>query len=139
MSLTIRAVRRRFLAWLVTTLTVVYGVTLLWLTHAPNISPPSLGPFGDDSDKVIHFFAYGGLAFLVMLVLKAWKPQATVMRGAIIALVVVAAVDELTQPLTLRHADWLDWVANSAGIIVGATAMRFIVTVASQWAAPADS
>ncbi len=106
-----------------TTVLAIYWLTLVIATHWPlKIPPPGQPIFG--KDKVLHFSAYAGLAFLFGLVAALRKR-----RGATVALAGVAAVyavlagfgDEVTQPLTGRDFEWWDWLADSLGATAGAT------------------
>lgn len=64
-------------------------------------------------DKVVHFFAYAGLAFFMRCAIRPVPG-----RGWAVLLLcsVFGAVDELTQPLFNRTCDPFDWLANVAGV-----------------------
>ena len=94
----------------------VYWLALFTATHYPRVGVPGEIP---QSDKAIHFAAFGLLALLL------WQRLAT--RGkplttgsvwiAAAVLVVYATLDEYTQQLVGRYTDLADWIANVAGIL----------------------
>ena len=75
----------------------------------------------ETSDKVLHFSAYTGLAFLLSL--NVWLHRGTfgwVQRLAIVGLgSAYGVVDELTQIPVGRDCEFLDWVADTAGSSAG--------------------
>jgi hypothetical protein len=117
----VRFGRRRSVVWLVTVVTCAYAGLLFWMTHAPSISAPTIGRDGIATDKIVHFCGYTVLAFLTFLLLKAWRLPIRCFL-LIVALGVLAALDELTQPLTFRDPEWLDWCADLAGVVAGVSA-----------------
>ena len=93
--------------WLIISVTVLIVITVLSLTplaHLPDVP---------GSDKTHHFVAYGALFFPVAFV----KPK----HWLLIALIFIvwSGVIELIQPSVNRYGEWLDFFANSAGIICG--------------------
>ena len=89
-------------------------------------------------DKVFHFTAYAGLAFLLSTTAAAiWTGTAGKRWGHLLrylaVLPVVAlygVIDELTQPAVGRTADSLDWLADMAGAACGLMlflAMRYVL------------
>ena len=107
-------------AWTLTAVAVGYACMLFWATHAPDVRPPAIGPPGVPSDKIFHFLGYAALAFLVIASVVAWRGRRVAVLIAIVALIVVAGIDEVTQPLTHRDAELADWCADAAGVFVGA-------------------
>lgn len=97
---------------------VFLAVTTLWLvgTHVPS---PRL-PIAGRGDKTAHLVGYALIAGSAtwMLRLRGLSRPA-VARGVIVFCLVLASIDELTQPLVSRSADWLDWVADVLGTLVG--------------------
>lgn len=93
----------------------VYWLALFATTHLPIERLPE--PVAD-SDKLIHFTAFAGLAALLWLFLRARPGGATVRTAALAAAVLVpyAILDEYTQQLVGRHTDVLDGIADVAGI-----------------------
>ncbi len=95
-----------------------YLLALFTGTHLP---PGVVSLPGDQSDKVLHFSAYAGLAWLLAM---AWESSTGQLNGrhlwfAWLAIVSFAAIDEVTQLLVHRDADPLDWLADAAGAAVG--------------------
>lgn len=84
-------------------------------------------------DKVLHFVAYAGLAFLAAWYQRFRKGSVGWLDlGAILTLVASYGVlDEITQIPVGRTADPLDWLADAAGAVAGLTAFlamrRFVM------------
>jgi len=98
----------------------VYWVALFIGTHVPKL--PRVTPRLPHFDKLLHFSAYAGLAFLLAAVFTMRRSMSTGRYVAIfIGLAVYAALDELIQsiPGLGRQADPLDWVADVCGVTVG--------------------
>ena len=100
---------------------LVYLTALITGTHLPHpeelISLPS-------NDKLLHFGAYFGLAFLMATRLQTLRPvtwRALFVIGCLAA--TTGAVDELTQmlPGINRHCEFADWLADIAGTACGLT------------------
>lgn len=102
------------------TLTVSYWVVLFVLTHTPQARLPK-GPAGD---KTMHFVAYLALSFLMSTTLYLAFPKRRMTPLLVIILACgYGALDELTQPLVGRFADWHDWFADCAGAAAGGAAI----------------
>jgi len=111
-----------------------YGLLLSIGTHLPPAQLTTAMPL-PVWDKLLHFLAYAGFALLALSAgRKCLQERNGSLQGdspvwllpcvpALLAL--VALLDEVTQPLTGRHLDLLDWVADLAGI--GAAALAFSV------------
>jgi VanZ family protein len=92
----------------------VYWITLATLTHYPRVRIPGEIP---SSDKVVHFGAFGLLAFLwwQLVAVRGRLAGSTVWIAAAL-LIAYAALDEYTQQFVGRYTDLADGVANTAGI-----------------------
>ena len=104
----------RLFGWLL----VAYWLAIFSGTHYPQAPRIEI----DNSDKILHFSGYFGLAFLLM----AWRltrraPTFGAVAFVVAVIVTYGALDEITQPLTGRDCDLLDWVADVAGTILGAS------------------
>ena len=88
-----------------------YWIVIFTGTHVPVV--PRM--FMAYNDKIKHFGAYFGLAFLLCYVTSGDKPWSRF--GSILALAAVyGAIDELTQSLVPgRTTDFLDWGADMLG------------------------
>jgi len=112
-QMTIRGLR------LATILLAVYWCLLFVATHIPK--PPSLHV--QHIDKVFHFLAYAGLAFLL-----AWSlptiPHHPILNILLAAFISISygVVDECLQIPVGRTADILDWIADSIGAVSGLAA-----------------
>ncbi|TWU11403.1 VanZ like family protein [Symmachiella macrocystis] len=106
---------QRYRTWIRIVL-IVYWSALFIGTHAPTV--PS--GVAEVSDKLLHYLAYGGLAFLLAMDQNARGPLTWRRRGQIFAVVAVyAALDELLQIPVGRTADIRDWVADILGALCG--------------------
>jgi VanZ family protein len=96
---------------------VGYWLTLVVGTHWP--LPPEMFGLGD-SDKLVHFWAYGVLALLVCLNWALAREMNWRQWLAIVAILAAfGAVDEITQIPVGRNCDYRDWLADMAGILAG--------------------
>lgn len=94
----------------------VYWAVLFAATHYPRVPMPQDIPHGD---KLIHFGAFGMLAFLFWQFARARGPigdRFVWLAGAI--LIPYAALDEWLQQFVGRFTDLRDFIANAAGIVV---------------------
>ncbi len=104
--------------WGLSLATAAYAAVLVFTTHYP--TPEQLIGRPLPPDKLMHFVAYGVFGLLATTTLRAadrWHPRAIMLL--LIALVLAAAGDEVTQPLFSRHADILDWIYDCIGIAIG--------------------
>ena len=98
---------------------LVYLTALITGTHLPH--PEDLISL-KGNDKLLHFGAYFGLAFLMATRLWTLRPvtwRATLAIGCLVAL--TGVVDELTQllPGINRQCEFWDWLADVAGAVCG--------------------
>lgn len=83
-------------------------ITVLSLTPLPNL------PEVPGSDKTHHLIAYGALMFPAFMVNHKLK-------GVLLFLFATwGGVIELLQPFVNRYGEWVDLVANMAGLAIGA-------------------
>lgn len=97
-------------------LLIVYWTALFVGTHIPLPQ----GALPGESDKLAHFVAYAGLAFL--LALRVSTARRITARHALLIVLLVsgyAAVDELLQTPVGRQADMRDWGADVVGVLIG--------------------
>jgi len=100
--------------WLMLTLLVAAGV--LGLTHIPGQSIPRVLQV-HYLDKAEHVVAYGLIAGFFLLSLK--RPvRPTVLLTGLALLVVIGALDEVTQPLVNRFASVSDYASDLTGMAV---------------------
>lgn len=93
---------------------------MLVATSIPNPPVPA-GVAG--LDKVVHFGMYGVLAALLVWVWSGRRPTATVVLGTLLAVSAYGALDEWHQQfIPGRSMELGDWLADSVGALVGATA-----------------
>jgi VanZ family protein len=107
----------RYTRW-IAAVTVLYWLALFIGTHIPLRLPPGSVPEG--GDKLLHFVAYLGLAYLLGLWLSVKQPMSA--RHYLMILLVIAvygALDELLQGPVNRNPDVYDWIADVFGGIAG--------------------
>jgi VanZ family protein len=85
---------------------------VIWGELTPH--PPAMG----ESDKVLHFLAYFGLAGLASTALR--YRRAVIL--AALGLILLGGVLEVLQMFTGRDAELLDEVANTIGVLSGTCA-----------------
>jgi len=103
-------------------------------THVPS---PDLGDLPRHSDKLMHFVAYAGLAFLLGLwrgVLRELTARDYAVVFAITAAYAVA--DELLQliPALNRTCDPIDVLADCIGSLCGLAALRAFIPIYRRFA-----
>lgn len=108
--------------------TLFYWFMLLVATHIPGSgeTPPGL----TIADKFMHFGAFTVLAAMVGWTYFRIKNHLTLRHLVILGLTMAAygAVDEWTQLLVGRSCELLDWVGDVAGIVVGLSLAKWLVT-----------
>ncbi len=98
---------------------------LLMLTHIPNDALPKVLQ-RNLLDKVEHAVAYGLVAILFLRALR--RPvRPLLLAFVLMALAVVGALDEITQPLVNRYASITDYVFDLVGI--AGAAVIFLVRI----------
>lgn len=110
----------------------LYTLLLLAGTHVPQ--PPDELMDLAGSDKRLHFAAYGVLALLAGLNLALrglLRPSTALLLWA--ALAGFGALDEITQPLVGRQAEWNDWWADLAGLASGLAAVVLGLVAYRRW------
>jgi len=102
----------------------VYWLAMFTGTHTP------IEHFENNfnhADKLLHFSAYGGLAFLLALnFLLRRRTGWPVYLAALLIACCFGAFDELTQPLAGRDCELLDWVADTCGAAAGLCALAWL-------------
>jgi VanZ family protein len=124
----------------------IYWLALITATHWPLKFLPRDKPLLA-SDKLLHFSAYAGLAFLLSLVVYLRRREVASQLGLSLGaafcvwLVVVASglCDESTQPLVGRDFEWYDWLADSVGALCGLALSALFVWLLSANGLPAEN
>ncbi len=114
-------VERRIMAW-------VPAAAYIGLIFAISSIPGSLTgriPFRL-FDKVAHAGEFTGLGLFLMVAFRGSMPRAHIRHIAMLVLIVglsIGVLDELYQHLIPgRAVEFLDWVADTVGVVVGTTA-----------------
>jgi len=107
-------------------------LALYWLAIFVGTHLPISLKGGDGSDKVMHFLAFTGLAFLMALGVGGRRPTWRTYATVLLAALMYAGFDEVSQLLVGRHCDFWDWVADSCGTAFGLLGY-LILTVAYQF------
>tara|TARA_B100001094_G_scaffold311907_1_gene348013 strand:- start:148 stop:549 length:402 start_codon:yes stop_codon:yes gene_type:complete len=93
--------------WLPTSIIIVFGITVL------SLAPLEELPNTPSSDKMNHLIAYASLAYPASLRRpKGWKYM-------ILIFALYSGLIEIIQPYTNRHSEWIDFIANLAGLAIG--------------------
>lgn len=116
-------------------LLVAYWLVLFYLTHMQ--TNVKIGP--GHTDKVLHFLAYAGLAFLLAWALCQTRGLSFSVCAFVISITTIYAItDELTQAfIPSRHADVWDAAADILGALTGLAAVAAIVA-SRNVASPSD-
>ena len=110
---------------------ILYWIALFIGTTLPS---QKYVQFFDISDKIKHFSAYLGLAVLLGLNLhfqEKWKSFAQhYLSYTFIICTAYGLIDEIHQIFVPnRSAEFLDWVADLSGAILGVLIVRFFIKV----------
>jgi hypothetical protein len=99
---------------------VLYLAAIFWISSMPQ---PLLAPPGG-TDKIAHALAYAGLGLLLCRACAgSGLPPAAAISIAVLAASIYGASDEWHQSFVPnRAADPRDWVADTLGAVVGASA-----------------
>jgi VanZ family protein len=94
-----------------------YWIFLFCVTHFPRLALPATPV---RSDWLAHAVAYGLLALLLWKFVESFRPRLGphFAWAAAALLAAYAALDELTQPLAGRSAEFGDWLADMLGVAV---------------------
>jgi VanZ family protein len=94
----------------------VYWVLLFIATHIPKVP----GPQFSWGDKIAHFCAYAGLAYLAAMALRLKHVAPRIVYPAVILCAAIyGAIDEWLQIYTGRDASLYDWLADMLGAATG--------------------
>ncbi|MEX0818140.1 MAG: VanZ family protein [Pirellulaceae bacterium] len=115
----------------------VYWIAIFVGTHMPH---GVRGPV-KVHDKVLHFGAYAGLAFLLAAALTTMRMRYAALLLPLIVAAIYGCIDELSQnAVPGRQADFADWVADVLGAGVGVLTFAIIsLALARLFAPPASS
>ncbi len=106
---------------------ILFTAIVLILTHIPKeVMPSQLQE--NSPDKLQHIVAYGAITFLFLISLRT-SPTMLSALLLFLAVSVIGAFDELTQPFVNRTASVTDLAADIVGIL---SALLFF-TVRRQW------
>lgn len=106
--------------WILLTVLVMVTITVLSLTPLPQL------PDVPGTDKTHHLIAYAALAFPTAL------RQPKYFYGLILLMVGYGGTIEIIQPYVNRYGEWLDFSANSLGILVGILLANLLKRVLSR-------
>ena len=94
---------------------VVFTAIVVFITHLPPEALPNQ-PQVSGLDKLQHVVAYGVITFLFIISLRN---SCSLLSASLlfIAVLILGAIDELTQPLFNRTASFTDLLADITGFI----------------------
>ena len=110
--------------WLVLGLLLLTAITLLSLLPAVQL------PDVPGTDKTHHFIAYGAL----MLPIALARPKHWLLIG--LGFIAWSGAIELIQPYVNRYGEWLDLLANAAGVGCGIMVAEIIHLIIRKVAPP---
>lgn len=113
-----------------------YWGALFLGTHIPL---PQLNDLPKHSDKGMHFVAYAGLSFILLI----WSStlRKVRFRHYLIIFAITAcygATDELLQPFVGRTCDLYDWIADCIGSVIGLSIAALLCKVLTRYWKPAE-
>jgi VanZ family protein len=109
----------------------VWAAFILVLTSIPTLPDVTGGIPIPHLDKVVHFFLYAVLGWLVTRTLGTRRFAS--LAAALIGIAVFGGLDELHQPFVGRDANLMDWIADVIGASIGiAAATRVRAVEAAQ-------
>ncbi len=111
----------------------IYWIALFIGTHISQL--PDVAPDIPDFDKLLHFSAYAGLAFLLAAAFTMRQSMSLRRYVAIVVgLSLYGALDELIQAISGlgRQADVMDWLADVVGVICGLLAFAATAHIAKR-------
>jgi VanZ family protein len=106
------------------TIAILFAAIVVFVTHIPpDVMPKRLQASG--LDKIEHVVAYGAITILFVLSLRV---RFSLLSAVVLflAISVVGAFDELTQPFFNRIASPMDWAADLSGIITTLLVFLFL-------------
>lgn len=106
--------------WVVFTLTALAAITFL------SLWPLEQFPSVPGTDKTHHLIAYALLMFPTAL----RKPKNWLLIGLLF--IAYSGTIELIQPYVNRYGEWLDMLANCAGVMCGALAAGLVNVLVSR-------
>jgi VanZ family protein len=112
---------------------VLAGCFLLWcgaftLTHLPGPDLPEV--LQHTRHEVLHFVGFWGLASSFLAVLTAYNvPRGRRLWFIFTVMLTYAAFDEMTQPLTHRHAAVEDWMVDAAGTLTATFVLEAAISL----------
>jgi len=112
--------------WLVYIPLVLYWIILFTATTLPGPQLPDI----HISDKIEHFSAFFILSVMLNLALIYQRKSYILFKYAALVTIIIclsyAAIDELHQMfIPGRFADIRDWLADSAGVVIGVFLLNF--------------
>ena len=109
-------------------ITIVLSAYWLVIFTATHLSPGAVQEFDvEGSDKLKHYIAYAGLAFLLALRSSCHaRLTGRTLAWLLVAGAAYGAFDEITQEMVGREGELGDWVADVIGLVTGLAAFALI-------------
>jgi VanZ family protein len=106
--------------WLLLSSIILITITAL------SLWPLSTLPSVPGTDKTHHIIAYMILMFPIVL----GRPNKWLLAATL--LISYSGIIELIQPYVNRHAEWMDLLANTIGILLGVVLAKFCLIVSPE-------
>ncbi|MCA9120239.1 MAG: VanZ family protein [Planctomycetaceae bacterium] len=114
----------------------VYWLAIFVGTHIPQ----GVRGLGRINDKLLHFGAYAGLAFLLAAALSTLRVRHGTLLLPLIVAAVYGCIDELSQiAVPGRRAEFADWAADIFGAGVGVFAFGVLSLAVARLCARSQS
>ncbi len=112
-------------------------VAAVWYLSLYRVPPPPVHLFSW-FDKMVHFLMYATIASLVWTEYGLHHPKASrqhILAAGVAAPILMGGMVELAQAYltTYRSGDWLDFLANSLGVISASAIAAFVYARKEKW------
>jgi VanZ family protein len=98
------------------------------MTHLPGEDLPDI--LHQVTHRLLHFVGFWGLASAFLTALMAYNvPRRRRLWLIVTVMLTYGAFDEMTQPLTHRHADVGDWTTDAAGTLMAAVVLELVTSL----------
>lgn len=98
------------------------------MTHLPGEDLPDV--LHQVTHRLLHFVGFWGLASAFLVTLMVYNvPRGRRLWLILTVMFTYGAFDEMTQPLTHRHADVGDWATDAAGTLMATLVLELVISL----------